>query len=151
MAGLVQFRSQHPVCPELDRQTARPIGDVVGLFARARAAGAKVAVCASAGRSVSEAGLRILGVEADALVCGDDPVSSRPSPEPLWRVCHQVGATSDRAVMVGDTAADIHSGINAKFGEVIGVLSGGGTAASLRAADRVLERVTSRAKFSRST
>ena len=42
--------------------------------------------------------------------------------------------------MVGDTAADIHAGINAKFGEVVGVLSGGGTAASLRAADRLLER-----------
>ena len=43
--------------------------------------------------------------------------------------------------MIGDTISDIHAGINAKCGKVIGVLSGGYGNVDLENADKIINSI----------
>lgn len=82
----------------------------------------------------------------DYLVCGNDMIPSKPSPEPLLKICKRLDVKPENAMMVGDTIADIHAGINAKFGKVVGVLSGGYTDSNLNEADHVIDNINSLVK-----
>ena len=82
----------------------------------------------------------------DYLVCGNDMIPSKPSPEPLLEICKRLDVKPENAMMVGDTIADIHAGINAKFGKVVGVLSGGYTDSNLNEADHVIDNINSLVK-----
>ena len=44
-------------------------------------------------------------------------------------------------MIIGDTISDVHAGINAKFGRVAGVLSGGYKNSKLNEADIVLPNI----------
>ena len=74
-------------------------------------------------------------------------VESKPSPVPLLTICKKLGVDPKNAMMVGDTIADIHAGINAKFGSVVGVLSGGYSNSNLSEADKVIENIDSLVKI----
>ena len=60
----------------------------------------------------------------DYLVCGNDMIPNKPSPEPLLTVCQKLKIAPSQSMMVGDTLADVHAGINARFSRTVGVLSG---------------------------
>ena len=121
----------------VDPTTVEPVGDVVRRCARLRERGTRVAVCTSDSRAATEAALAVLELRVDAVVCGDDALMCTPSPEPIWHLCRRTQSTPAEAVFIGDTADDIHAGINAKCGRAWGVLSGGGGREDLAAADRV--------------
>ena len=57
----------------------------------------------------------------DSLVCGNDMVSCRPMPDALLRICTKLKVAPDQAMIVGDTIADIHAGINARFSRTVGI------------------------------
>ena len=113
----------------------------------------KIAICTSDDRKPTEETLKILdintrkGKRIDYLICGNDMVESKPSPVPLLTICKKLGVDPKNAMMVGDTIADIHAGINAKFGSVIGVLSGGYSNSNLSEADKVIENIDSLVKI----
>ena len=73
--------------------------------------------------------------------CGDDEFSSKPSPEPIWNICSNLNIDPSNTIMVGDTISDIHAGINAKCGKVIGVLSGGYKSLDLNKADYIIDNI----------
>jgi pyrophosphatase PpaX len=61
----------------------------------------------SAVPSLTQCGLLPL---LDATVCGEDVTRHKPDPEPLLLALSRVGVEPARAVMVGDTPADIDAG-----------------------------------------
>jgi phosphoglycolate phosphatase-like HAD superfamily hydrolase len=119
----------------------RPVGDVAALFSRLVGAGVKIGVVTSDNRGASLETLRLLGVAdlVGGLVCGDDPIANKPAPDALAALSRELGVPLARAMMVGDSLADMACGANAKVSCTVGVLGGTGTAAELTAAaDAVL-------------
>lgn len=113
----------------------------------------KVAICTSDDRKPTEETLKILdintrrGKSIDYLVCGNDMIESKPSPVPLLTICKKLGVEPQNAMMVGDTIADVHAGINAKFGSIIAVLSGGYDNTNLSEADKIIPNIDSLVKI----
>jgi phosphoglycolate phosphatase-like HAD superfamily hydrolase len=103
-----------------------------------------VAVCTSDDREPTLKILRILNVlhMVDKIICGDDLVSSKPSPEPIWEICKKLNVLSSQTIMIGDTISDIQAGINSRCKQVYGVLSGGYSSNHLQNADRVFNNIT---------
>jgi len=127
--------------PECEPQHFTVCGDLTNVFNMLKAKGTRIAVCTSDDRADTLKTLEYLGLHPDKVRCGDDALSSKPSPEPLWDICQQLGVHPSRAVMIGDTLSDIRAGRNAQFGRVVGVLSGGYTNTDLAEADVVLKNV----------
>ena len=70
----------------------------------------------------------------DLAVCSSDVPRGRPAPFMIYRAMQQLDVIDVRQVMkLGDSPADMDEGMNAGCGEVIGVLSGAHTAATLGA------------------
>eukprot|EP00668_Euglena_longa_P041676 GGOE01054874.1.p1 GENE.GGOE01054874.1~~GGOE01054874.1.p1 ORF type:complete len:170 (+),score=45.49 GGOE01054874.1:493-1002(+) len=132
---------RHWTVPQLRPSEVNQCGALLHIFQTLRARGIKVAVCTSDDRTPTLETLGWLSLVADVVACGDDPLSFKPSPEPLWEICRQLGIPTAAAVMVGDTRADLNAALNAKFGYFVGVLTGGCTASDLSEADVVLENV----------
>ena len=38
----------------------------------------------------------------DYVICGDDVISNKPSPEPIWNICWNLDVTPSETIMVGD-------------------------------------------------
>ena len=71
----------------------------------------------------------------DAVACADDPgVEPKPSAATAVAMCAAWGVDPSRAVMVGDTSADIIVGRNAPMRLAVGVRSGVGSERDLRGA-----------------
>ena len=75
------------------------------------------------------------------VICGDDQISSKPSPEPILKICNELKINPKNTIMIGDTSVDIHAGLNAKCGKIIGVLSGGYNGFDLNEADLILNNI----------
>ena len=60
----------------------------------------------------------------DSLVCGNDMTPCKPSPDALLLICSKTKVSPGQSMLVGDTIADIHAGINARFSRTVGILSG---------------------------
>ena len=84
--------------------------------------------------------------EIDYLVCGNDMIASKPSPEPLLEICKKLNVKPENSIMVGDTIADIHAGINAKFASVVGVKSGDYCDSDFSEADYTIDNINDLAK-----
>lgn len=70
----------------------------------------------------------------DTAVFSSDVPRGRPAPYMIFRAMERLGVLDVRRVMkIGDSPADLEEGTNAGCGEVIGVLSGAHTAATLGA------------------
>ena len=59
----------------------------------------------------------------------------------MWKICSNLNVDVHESIMVGDTISDIHAGINAKFGKVVGVLSGGYNSNELDNADIIINSI----------
>jgi phosphoglycolate phosphatase-like HAD superfamily hydrolase len=112
---------------------AQPVGDLPALLRRLRTRVGTFAVATSDDRDPTERTLRALGIEREfaTLVCADDGVPTKPSPDPVLRICGRLGIAPDRAVVVGDSPADLRMGSAAGVRRSIGVLTGVGDRASL--------------------
>lgn len=109
----------------------------------------KIAVCTSDDRKPTIETLKMLELQKyiDFVVCGDDPISSKPSPEPIWKICGKLGVNPNETIMVGDTISDIHAGLHAKCAYILGVLTGGYESHELCQADAILESVNDLPEF----
>ena len=123
---------------------ATPLADLGALFARLRRDGRKVAVATSDDRDPTVRTLAALGVadRVDAIVCADDGLPVKPAPDMVRRLCADTGVPVDRAVVVGDSPADMRMGRSAGAGRPIGVMTGVGSHADLNPlADLVIDSV----------
>lgn len=127
----------------LNTTNVKPLGDLHRIFNTLRLRDIKIAVCTSDDRRATMESFKILNIERylSQIVCGDDPISNKPLPDPIWHVCQKLKVKPEQTVMIGDTISDIHAGINARCGRVIGVLSGGYNNTNLNDADRVVQSI----------
>ena len=118
-------------------------GNTKKVFEFLRSKNIKIAICTSDDRNPTEKTIDILNLNnyIDFIACGDDNISSKPSPEPLWRICNKLNVNVENTVMVGDTISDIHAGLNSKCGKIIGVLSGQYNGFNLDEADIILNNI----------
>ncbi|QDW61449.1 HAD family hydrolase [Oerskovia sp. KBS0722] len=127
-----------------------PIPGAPEAFAALRAAGVKVALTTGFTRDVTRGILDVLGwtvasgpdqwlspeVSLDAVTCADEVPLGRPAPYMVHRDMERTGVLDVARVLVaGDTVLDLRSGVNARAGAVVGVLTG-----KLGAADLGRER-----------
>lgn len=123
---------------------AHPITDLEALFAGLRSAGRRIAVATSDDRGPTERTLAALGLNGwiDAVVCADDGIRVKPSPDMVLHLCRALGVPPGRTAVVGDSLADLTMGRRAGAGLVIGVLSGVDDADHLEpAADLIIPSV----------
>ncbi|MEJ1157057.1 HAD family hydrolase [Prosthecomicrobium sp. N25] len=104
----------------------KPVGDVAGLMRRLAAAGVKTSILTTDDRLGTLATLPLIGIEplVHALVCGDDPIPSKPEPDGLLHLAALAGVAPARVLMVGDSAGDMAAARKAGAGLAVGVLSG---------------------------
>ena len=107
----------------------RTLGEVKALFQTLVESGVKVAVVTSDDHSTARETLALLGADGwvSAVVGGDDDIPMKPAPDAFLRVCEQLGVSPARAVMVGDTVADLMMAGRAGAGVRLAVLSGVGS------------------------
>ncbi|MEO8203601.1 MAG: phosphonatase-like hydrolase [Betaproteobacteria bacterium] len=114
----------------------KPVAGAAKTFAWLRARGIRVALNTGFDRTIANLIIESVGWQAavDAVVCGDDVASGRPSPDLIFKAMEQTGVADARSVMaVGDTVLDLRAGRNAGAGWVVGVLSGAHGRAQLEA------------------
>lgn len=118
-------------CTELLHEV-HPVSGMPELLERLRRRGHPVGMCTGKDRERTLATLNSLGLEAafDYIVCGDDGVPEKPSPEAVGAVLRHLGARPDVSVMVGDAVNDILSGRGAGVATV-GVSWGADSVAAL--------------------
>ena len=128
---------------DLDFNDLETCGNILKIFNYLRKKNIKIAVCTSDDRLPTIETLKYLNIShfLENVICGDDYISNKPSPEPLWKISNNLDIDVSNCVMIGDTISDIHAGINAKFGHVIGVLSGGYENNELSDADHIIDNI----------
>ncbi|WP_106397606.1 phosphonatase-like hydrolase [Actinocorallia populi] len=114
-----------------------PLPGVEKALAALRAAGIKVALTTGFDRRITDSLLDLLGWDSsvvDAVVCVDDVPAGRPAPYMVFRAMEATGVRDVASVLTaGDTVLDLRAGTNAGAAMVVGVLTGGMTAAQLGA------------------
>jgi pyrophosphatase PpaX len=80
-----------------------------------KAAGARLGIVTSKNLHGLRKGLTLCGFDGlfDVLVTSDDPLQSKPSPEPILSALDRMGADSRDALVVGDSPHDIAAGRDA--------------------------------------
>jgi phosphoglycolate phosphatase len=118
-------------------------GNIKRVFSYLKNKNIKIAVCTSDDRAITLDIIKYLNLSeyVEEIRCGDDHLSSKPSPEPIWDICRNLNIDVSNTLMIGDTISDIHAGINAKCGKVVGVLSGGYNNTELGKADHILDSI----------
>ncbi len=79
----------------------------------------------------------------DYLKCGDDNKIGKPSPEPIYEICAELGISPRNTCMVGDTFYDVHAATLANCGRIVGVLSGDSIPDQLQESDIVIKSIAS--------
>jgi 3-amino-5-hydroxybenzoic acid synthesis related protein len=81
----------------------------VEALAAARAQGMKIALLTGKDRSRTLEILERFGIDGafGAVVCGDDPLRSKPSPDGLLAILRTLGVSPSRAAMLGDSPVDM--------------------------------------------
>jgi phosphoglycolate phosphatase len=122
----------------------RSFGDLGALLAGLQSAGVRVAVVTTDDRRPTSLVLEKLGVSeyVDTMVCGDDGIAWKPAADMLVAACTRLEIAPVRAVVVGDTVADMVMAERGGAGLKVAVLSGVGDERLLRqAADVVLSSI----------
>lgn len=118
-------------------QSLVPVQGAEETFAFLRARGIKVAIDTGFDATVGGFIMQRLdwpGRLIDQVVFSTDVLRGRPAPYMIFRAMELLDVQDVRQVMkIGDTPSDLEEGMNAGCGEVIGVLSGANTAATLGA------------------
>jgi HAD superfamily hydrolase (TIGR01549 family) len=113
----------------------RPFSAVPDLLRRVRDCGIKVAIASSAKKDELEKYLDIAGIAdlVDVTVSSEDVEESKPAPDIFEVALKKLGIDGTEAVAIGDTPYDASAAGKAGI-TTIGVLCGGFTEVSLRAA-----------------
>ena len=100
---------------------SRPYPHVISAMDALAAAGFKLAVCTNKREGLAELLLQTLGLATRfAAICGADTVKHRkPHPGHIEETIERAGGTRDRAVMIGDSSADIDSAFAAKVPSIL--------------------------------
>ncbi len=95
------------------------------LLQHIRGQGMKLGICTNRGEGARGL-LQQIGIlqDFDVVVTADDVKMHKPDPEGLLQALDNIGVAAERAVMVGDTSADIGAGKNAGVAFTIGVTHG---------------------------
>lgn len=113
----------------------KPVPGAEETFAFLRRRGVKVATDTGFDTTINEMIMQRLGWREsliDVSVCSSDVPRGRPAPFMIFRAMEQLDvADVRRVVKIGDSPSDLEEGTNAGCGEVIGVLSGAHTVATL--------------------
>ncbi len=120
---------------------AHPLADLRVLFETLHGMDAFVAIATGDDRAPTKATLATFGITelVDDMACGDDGIPTKPAPDAVLALCGRLGVQPKRAVMVGDTVADLQMGRAARAGLVLGVTSGVSSEAHLAPyADHIL-------------
>jgi phosphoglycolate phosphatase-like HAD superfamily hydrolase len=122
---------------------AHPLGDLVAVLDAVRSGGRRTAVATSDDREPTLASLASLGLSdrMDAVLCADDGLPNKPDPAMVLALCERFAIAPAAALVIGDSPADLAMGRSAGAGLVVGVRSGVGSEADLRAADVVIDSV----------
>ncbi|HEX2627120.1 MAG TPA: HAD family hydrolase [Candidatus Limnocylindrales bacterium] len=112
---------------------AHPVTDLPRLLDTLRPRVPTFAVATSDDRDPTERTLAALGISHQFanLVCADDGIRTKPSPDPVLHLCRELGIPPDRTAVVGDSPADLLMGRQAGARRSIAVLTGVGDRASL--------------------
>lgn len=107
-------------------ELAYPLADLSALFSSLKTCGLSIAVATTDDRAPTIATLAKLGLDGwvAATICADEGVPVKPAPDMVLAVCQTLGVPPQKAVVVGDTVADLQMGRAAGAGLVVGVLSG---------------------------
>lgn len=107
---------------------AKPFTNVRKLFTNIHERGIKIAIATTDDRKPTEAMLRAFSVTdlITTMVCADDGIKAKPAPDMVTTICARMNIDPRRAIVIGDTVADLQMGRSAGAGYVIGVLSGVG-------------------------
>jgi HAD superfamily hydrolase (TIGR01549 family) len=105
---------------KFNKKTVVPYVDLEDLFLTLKDEGIKIAINTSDKRKNTERCIKILGIGKylDMVVCGDDGLKTKPSPDTILYICDELGVSPYETFMVGDTQADIDAGLKAKCGGV---------------------------------
>jgi phosphoglycolate phosphatase-like HAD superfamily hydrolase len=149
--GLGWLEAEQLVEASLDSINARPtaheiqpIGNVKKAIGLLVSAGLDIAITTSDDRAGTEAALSILGIKdlVHFLVCGDDKMPNKPSPDALWTIGRQLNIDASQMLMVGDTVSDMIFGRNAGAAGCIGVRGGAGNLSAIsQTADEVIDSI----------
>ena len=107
---------------------AKPFTNVRKLFTNIHERGIKIAIATTDDRKPTEAMLRAFRVSdlITTMVCADDGIKAKPAPDMVTTICAHMNIDPRKAIVIGDTVADLQMGRSAGAGYVIGVLSGVG-------------------------
>jgi phosphoglycolate phosphatase len=107
---------------------AKPFTDVQKLFTNIHKRGIKIAIATTDDRHPTEAMLRAFGVTGlvTTMVCADDGIKAKPAPDMVTTICARMNIDPCKAIVIGDTVADMQMAHSAGAGYVIGALSGVG-------------------------
>ena len=88
---------------------------VAEVLERLKAEGLKLGVVTTKWRMTASLGMKLTGIDGymDTVVALDDVEHPKPHPEPVLKALGALGASPDRALMVGDSPADMMSAIAA--------------------------------------
>lgn len=105
------------------REELKPLGDLPYVFSKLQAAGIQIAIATMDDRVGTEASLQLLGIRqyVDMLVCGDDPLPSKPDIAVLQSITDQLGVGFDKMMMVGDSVNDLLMARSASLAFTLGI------------------------------
>lgn len=110
----------------LARNVIHPIGDVRRVLSSLVERGITLALATTDDRESTEHALEQLqlGAYFSDVVCGDDGVPLKPAPDMILSICQRLGIAPERAIVVGDTIADMLMAHRANCAGAVAVASG---------------------------
>jgi pyrophosphatase PpaX len=93
----------------------KPFPHVAEVLERLKAAGLKIGVVTTKMRLTASRGMKLAGIDGfmDAVVAFDDVEHPKPHPEPVLKALEALDVHPERALMVGDSPADMQSALAA--------------------------------------
>ena len=118
--------------------------DLNKIFSKIKEKGIKIAICTSDDRIPTTEMINITGISKyiDYYVCGDDEGKTKPSGDPIRKICDYLNILPEESIMVGDTISDIKAGKDAGCSKVISVLTGGYSKEELQDADIIIPNIS---------
>jgi phosphoglycolate phosphatase len=129
---------------DLERYPPQSVGDLASLLGRLRARGLRLGLATMDSTHCALATVEIMGIGGalDFLIGADGGHGVKPEPGMVAAFCAACGLEPASVALVGDTPADLLMGRRAGCGLVVGVLTGGTSAAALAPlADHVVASV----------
>ena len=129
---------------KFDYKNIETHGNLIEIFKVIKGIGIKIAICTSDDRIPTTDMINQTGISKyiDYYVCGDDEGKSKPSGDPIRKICDYLNVEPKDSIMVGDTISDIEAGRDAGCAQVISVLTGGYSKEELEDADIIIPDIS---------